>query len=343
MPTVPATDLERIARDIFTAWDTPADDAAWISTLLVRANLRGHDSHGVIRIPSYVKALDAGDTNPRPKITVESDTPTIARLDGDRGFGQVVAKKGIALAIEKARAQGVGIATLRRTNHVGRLADYAEMAAAEGLVGMLWVNAPMSLNVAPWGGAARRLGTNPHAVAVPGPNGSVAMSFDMATSVWAEGKLRVKLNRGEQAAPGVMLNSRGEASTDPREFYADPVGSLLTAGEHKGFGLSLVIEVLAGILSGTGAAQAEKGPVVNGTFMLCLDVTRFLPLAEFHARMKALIEWVRSAPPAAGSREILVPGEPEARMMRERLAAGVPVEEETWRQIQACAQAKGVA
>jgi LDH2 family malate/lactate/ureidoglycolate dehydrogenase len=139
-----------------------------------------------------------------------------------------------------------------------------------------------------------------------------------------------------------MLNGRGEPSTDPREYYTDPVGSLLTAGEHKGFGLSLVVEVLGGILSGTGPAQKEKGPVVNGTFMLCIDVARFVPLDEFHAKMRALVDWVRSAPLAAGSKEILIPGEPEARTMRERLASGVPVEDETWSELQACAAAKAV-
>lgn len=342
MPTLDVAELERVTREIFAARGVPAGDAAWIATLLVRANLRGHDSHGVIRIPSYVAAMKAGDLNPTPAVTVALDTPTIAVVDGDRGFGQVVARRGIALAMDKARAQGLAAVALRRTNHVGRLADYAETAAAAGLLGLLWVNAPMSLNVAPWGGAARRLGTNPHAIAVPGPRGTVAMSLDFATSVIAEGKLRVKLNRGERCAPGVMLNSRGEPSTDPREFYGDPVGCLLTAGEHKGFGLSLAIEILAGILSGTGAAQPAAGPVLNGTLMVCLDPARFLPQEEFHARVADLFAFVRSAPPAAGSPGVLIPGEPEQRMEGERRARGVPVEEETWRQIRECAKEVGL-
>ncbi|MBI4636356.1 MAG: Ldh family oxidoreductase [Candidatus Rokubacteria bacterium] len=343
MPTIDAPTLERLTRDIFAARGVPGDDATWIATLLVRANLRGHDSHGVIRIPHYVRSMKSGDANPTPKIMIVVETPTVALIDGDRGFGQVVAKRGIALAIDKARAQGLAAVTLRNTNHVGRLADYAEMAAAEGLIGMLWVNARMALNVAPWGGAARRLGTNPHAVAVPGPDGAVAMSLDFATSVIAEGKLKVKLNRGERVAPGIMLNAAGQPSTDPREFYADPPGSLLTAGEHKGYGLSLAVEILAGILSGTGGARAEKGPVRNGTLMVCLDVQRFLPLPRFHEEVMALFGWVRSAPLASGAKEILIPGEPEARMEGERRVHGIPVEDETWRQIQECAAEVGVA
>ena len=211
------------------------------------------------------------------------------------------------------------------------------MAAAEGLIGMLWVNAPMALNVAPWGGAARRLGTNPHAIAVPGPGGTVAVSLDFATSVIAEGKLKVKLNRGESVAPGIMLNAAGRPSTDPREFYAEPPGSLLTMGAHKGFGLSLVVEILGGILSGTGAARPQQGPVQNGTLMVALDVSRFLTPEEFHAQVRTLVDFVRSAPLAAGAEEILVPGEPEARMERDRRRGGVPLDEETWRQVAVCA------
>ena len=334
MPTVVAARLEQIARDIFAARGVPPGDAAWVATLLVRANLRGHDSHGVIRIPHYVRALKAGEVNAVPSITVERETATLALIDGDLGFGQVVARRGIAVAIDKARAHGLAAVTLKRTNHVGRLADWTETAAGEGLIGMLWVNAPMALNVAPWGGAARRMGTNPHAIAIPGPGGTVAMSHDFATSVWAEGKLRVKFNRGEPAPPGIMLNGRGEPSTDPREYYADPVGSLLTAGGHKGYGLSLAVEILAGILSGAGAASGEKSVFRNGTLIVCVDPARFLPPADFHAQVAALKDWVRSAPLASGAKEILVPGEPEARTERERRASGIPIDDATWKQIQ---------
>jgi len=342
MPTIAAAELERLARDVFAARGVPDDDAAWIAAMLVRANLRGHDSHGVIRIPQYVAALKAGTLNPKPQLALVVDTPTIAVLDGDGGFGQVVARRGIALAIERARAHGLAAVALRGANHVGRLADYAELAAREGLVGLLWVNARGGLNVAPWGGAARRLGTNPHAIGIPGPGGTVAMSHDFATSVWAEGKLRVKFNRGEMVPSGIMLNGRGEPSTDPREYYTEPPGSLLTAGAHKGFGLSIAVEILAGILSGAGAASGEPSVFRNGTLIVCVDPARFMPPVEFHAQVAALLDWVRSAPLAAAAQEILIPGEPEARMERERHAAGVPIEDATWRQILQCAREVGV-
>src|SRR5213080_2893626 len=324
MPTIPAADLERLAAEIFAARGVPGDDARWIAALLVRANLRGHDSHGVIRVPQYCAALAAGHLNATPKIALVVDTPSVVVLDGDFGFGQVVARRGTDLAVERGRAHGLAAVALRRTSHVGRLADYAEAIGETGLIGMLWANAKSGLNVAPWGGSGKRLGTNPHAIAIPGPKGGVAMSHDFASSVWAEGKLRVKFNRGETVPAGIMLNGRGE-----------PPGSLLTAGAHKGYGLSLAIEILGGILSGTGAASAEKGKFANGTLLVALDPARFLPPAEFHAQVAALFGWVRGASPAAGASEILVPGEPEGRTERARRVEGIPVEEETWRQITA--------
>jgi hydroxycarboxylate dehydrogenase B len=342
MPTVAAAALERLTQEIFTAHGVPSEDAAFIATMLVRANLRGHDSHGVIRVPQYVAAIRRGTLNPRPKLRVVVDTPTIAVLEGDGGFGQVVARRGIALAIERTRAHGLAAVALRGANHVGRLADYAETAAREGLIGLVWANARGGLNVAPWGGAARRLGTNPHAIAIPGRDGTVAMSHDFASSVWAEGKLRVKFNRGETVPAGIMLNGRGEPSTDPREYYADPVGSLLTAGGHKGFGLSLAVEILGGILSGAGAASGEPSVFRNGTLIACLDPARFLPLEEFHAQVAALLDWTRSAPLAAGAKEILIPGEPEARSERQRRADGIAIDDATWRQIREVAEEAGV-
>ena len=342
MPTVPAATLERLTQDIFVARGVPSEDAAFIAAMLVRANLRGHDSHGVIRVPQYVANLKAGTLNARPSMKLVVDSPTIAVLDGDGGFGQIVARRGIALAIERARTHGLAAVALRGANHVGRLADYAETAAREGLVGLVWANARGGLNVAPWGGAARRLGTNPHAVASPGPGGTVAMSHDFATSVWAEGKLRVKFNRGEPAPPGIMLNGRGEPSTDPREYYTEPPGSLLTAGGHKGYGLSLAVEILAGILSGAGAASGDPSVFRNGTLIVCLDPARFLEPADFHAQLAALAQWVRSAPLAKGSGEILIPGEPEARTERQRARDGIPIDDATWKQIRDVAQEVGL-
>jgi uncharacterized oxidoreductase len=161
------------------------------------------------------------------------------------------------------------------------------------------------------------------------------MLLDFATSVVAEGKMRVKFNRKEEAPAGWMLDSDGRPSTDPQKFYGTPKGSLLPMGEHKGYGLSLAVEILAGILTGTGAARDGGGPVQNGTLMIVLDTERFLPLESFHRQVSDLFEWVKSAPPSESSKGILVPGEPEARTEADRRANGIYVEDETWAQIQA--------
>jgi uncharacterized oxidoreductase len=215
------------------------------------------------------------------------------------------------------------------------------MAAREGLIGMLWVNAVHGLNVAPWGGAARRLGTNPHAIAVPGPDGP-AMVLDFATSVVAEGKMRVKKSRKQQAPPGWFIDAEGKPGTDPEVFYGTPPGSLLTAGEHKGYGLSLAVELLGGILSGTGAASPGTGVFANGTLIICLDVERFIPLSEFRKQVATFFAWVKTAPHVPGGGEILIPGEPEARLEAERRRDGIPIEDETWRQIETLAAELGV-
>jgi uncharacterized oxidoreductase len=197
------------------------------------------------------------------------------------------------------------------------------------------------LNVAPWGGAARRLGTNPHAIAVPG-DGGPAMVLDFATSVVAEGKLRVKRNRKQPAPPGWFVDAQGRPQTDPEIFYGAPPGALLTSGEHKGYGLSLAVEILGGILSGTGPAGPPPGVFANGTLMICLDVERFLPLPEFHRQVASLFGWVKSAPLAQGATEILIPGEPEARLEAERRGQGIPIEDQTWSQIETTAAELGV-
>jgi uncharacterized oxidoreductase len=326
--------LEALATRIFAALRVPEGDAAWVARLLVRANLRGHDSHGVIRIPQYVGSIRNGETNPRPAMQVLQETPTTAILDGDLGLGQVVARRAAELAVDKAARQGLAAVGTRRSNHIGRLADYVELAAERGFVGLVWANAPTAASVVPHGGRSRRLSTNPLAVAVPGPGGGVALSVDMATSIVAEGKVRVKRNRKEPLPDGWAIDPAGRPVTDSEGFYGPPRAGLLPVGGHKGTALGLVVEVLGGILSGEGAIGDRTGPVHNGTFLLVVDVARFLPLIDFTEQVADLVQWVKSSDTATGVAEVLVPGEPEARSEAHRRAHGIPVEAETWRQIQ---------
>lgn len=342
MPTIAPDRLEHLAARIFAALGVPDGDARWIATLLVRANLRGHDSHGVIRIPQYVTAVRKGDTNPRPNITVVLDTETTAVVDGDGGFGQVVARRATEVALEKAARHSLAGVGIRGSYHIGRLADYVEMAAERGYVGLIWTNAPAAHSVVPYGGLGRRLSTNPLGVAVPGPNGTVAFSVDMATSVVAEGKVRVKRNRKEPLPEGWAIDEKGRPVTDSATFYGPPRAGLLPMAGHKGTALGLVVEVMAGILSGTGAIGTTSGPIRNGVFLLLVQVERFLPLAEFTRQAADLVAWVKSSEPASGVTEVMVPGEPEARMEAVRRAGGIPVENETWRQIETITAELGV-
>ncbi len=342
MPTIASARLEDLATRIFAALGTPESDACWVATLLVRANLRGHDSHGVIRIPQYVGSVRKGETNPRPVMTILRETDTTAVLDGDLGFGQVVARRATEIALEKATRHGLAGVGVQRSNHIGRLADYVEMAAERGFVGMIWTNAAAAVSVVPYGGVGRRLSTNPLGVAVPGPSGGVAISVDMATSIVAEGKVRVKRNRKEPLPEGWAIDAAGRPVTDAEAFYGPPRAGLLPAGGPKGTALSLVVEVMAGILSGAGAIGARSGPVLNGVFLLLIEIERFLPLADFTRQVADLVAFVTSSEPAPGVPAVMVPGEPEARSTAERLATGIPVEGETWGQIEELAAELGV-
>jgi uncharacterized oxidoreductase len=337
VPTVPAPRLETLATGIFAALGVPEADARWTASLLVRANLRGHDSHGVIRVPQYVDSIRKGETNPRPAVRISRETETTALVDGDLGLGQVVARRATEVALDKASRHGLAAVGVRNANHIGRLADYAETAAQRGFVGMVWTNAPTAQAVVPYGGVGRRLSTNPLAVAVPGPDGGVAISVDMATSIVAEGKVRVKRNRKERLPEGWAIDADGRPVTDSEVFYGPPRAGLLPVGGHKGTALGLVVEVMAGILSGEGAISDRPGPVHNGTFILLVEVARFLPLVDFTREVTDLVSWVKSSPPAPGATEVLVPGEPEARSEAKRRLEGIPVEDETWRQIEVIA------
>jgi hydroxycarboxylate dehydrogenase B len=343
VPTISARHLEDLATGIFAALGAPGADAEWIARLLVRANLRGHDSHGVIRIPQYVGSVRKGETNPRPAITTVRETPSTALVDGDLGFGQVVARRATEIALAKARRVGLAGVGVRRSNHIGRLADYVELAAEQGLVGMIWTNATTAVSVVPHGGIGRRLSTNPLGVAVPGSRGTVALSVDLATSVVAEGKVRVKRNRKEPLPEGWAIDAEGRPVTDSAAFYGPPRAGLLPMAGHKGTALSLIVEVMAGILSGAGAISARPGPVLNGVFLLLVEVERFLPLAEFTRQVADLVAFVKSSEPAPGVAGVQVPGEPEARSEAERGARGIPVEDETWRQIEEIAAELGVS
>lgn len=342
MPTLKCAPLESLACDVFRAITVPPAGAAWMAKLLIRANLRGHDSHGVIRVPQYVASWKKGEADPKAEPVVVQDGPATALVDGKRGFGQIVARRGMEVAMAKAAAIGVAAVGVYNSNHIGRLADYTEMALERDMLALLAVNAGgAGQRMAPWGGRAPRLSTNPFAFACP-TGSAVPISFDVATTVAAEGKVRLKRNRKEQAPPGWLIDADGKPTTDPNALYGTPEGSILPVGGHKGYSLALMVEVLGGIMARAGHSRENPGPVMNGIFMVVVDIARFVSPQNFRSETDDLIRYLKTSPLVPGVSEIMYPGEPEARSEAERLQKGIFVEDETWGQIVQAARDLGV-
>ncbi|HSD50890.1 MAG TPA: Ldh family oxidoreductase, partial [Candidatus Methylomirabilis sp.] len=267
--------------------------------------------------------------------------PATALVDGKLGFGQIVARRGMEVAMEKAAGIGVSAVGIFNCNHIGRLADYTEMALGRDMLAILTVNAGgAGQRMAPWGGRAPRLSTNPIAFACPTGNAAL-ISFDIATTVAAEGKVRVKRNRKEPMPLGWVLDAEGKPTADPNALYGNPPGTILPAGGHKGYCLALMIEVLSGIVARGGYSTEHPGPIHNGVFMVVVDIARFVPAAAFRAQVDDLVRYLKTCPTVPGTERILTPGEPELLTETERRRSGIFVEDETWGQIEAVARELG--
>lgn len=336
MPTVTVSDLTRITVDILRAAGAPAAAAHAVAEGLVVANLMGHDSHGVIRLPWYIAAVEEGRVDPRAEPVLERDDGTVVIVDGRRTFGQVVAGYATSLVLQRlAEGRPLVAAWAHDGYHAGRIGAYVERIAAAGAVGMAMVNSHGAGHlVAPFGGSGRRLSTNPVAFAAPVAGGP-PLVLDMATSVVAEGKVRLRRNTGEALPEGWIIDREGHPTSVAEDLYAG--GALLPLGGprqgYKGFGLSLMVEVLAGALSGAGCSRVGETWSGNGFF--CLGIAPTHPtVAETVA---GLIAYAKDGAP-----EVLAPGEPERRKMAERQAGGVPLDTETWRQIAEAGRRHGV-
>ncbi len=350
---IPAQELEGFITRIFLAAGCTAAEAGRISHHLVGANLAGHDSHGVVRVPRYVEWHKAGYILGGRSAEVVTDGGGFLLLDGGYGWGQVVAEQATRLAIARAKQLGACVMGLRNSAHLGRVGDYAEMAAAEGLISIHFVNVGGSVLVAPFGGAERRFSTAPFSVGVPLPGGPVVLDF--ATSLVAEGKVLVASNGGKALPADALVTPEGELSGDPRTLYGDyaPVGprnpsnglgAIRAFGEHKGSGLAFMCELLAGCLTGspTSGPVGARGRIVNGMLSIHLSPKHFGDEAAFHAAARSYVEWVKTCRPINPEEPVLAPGEMEARRRAERLVSGVPLPEEAWANIRATAAALGV-
>jgi len=340
MPIFKAETLRRLSKEIFTAYGAPAEEAELVSEFLVKANLCGHDSHGVIRVIQYVKAIEDGVLKPGAKIDIVRETRSSALLKGNWGFGQVVAKKAMELAIEKAKKNSVSVICAFDLYHIGRLADYTMLAAENSMIGIAMVNSTPI--VAPYGGIERLISTAPISYAFPTGKENMFI-LDIATSVCAEGKVRVSLHKGERLPEGYIIDKEGNPSTTPADLYEG--GAILPLGGdlvgYKGFGLGLVVEVMGGILSSAGCAY-ETDKKGNGLFFEAINIEDFVPIDEFKNRIDALMRRIKSSKLRPGFREILLPGEPELRTEMKRRKGGIYLPEKTWDEIVKIADKKGI-
>jgi uncharacterized oxidoreductase len=333
MPSFHASELTAFVTRLFTSATVPADEAQIVAESLVGANLRGHDSHGVMRVPQYIDFVEKGFYRTGVALKVEHETPAVVSCDGQWGFGQVQAHRLVDLIIPKARALGLAAGSARDCGHIGRLGEYAEKVAGAGLVLIATVNNNgAGQRVAPPGGIEPRLGTNPLCASVPTDGDPVVLDF--GTSVVAEGKVRV-YNINRRAVPeGWLLDAQGRPTTDPSVLYHPPLGSILPMGgpqAYKGFGLSLVLDMLAGGLSGGRSCHPGAPPARgNNVLFLVLDPARFAGRDALLRESTGVAEYVRGTPCAPGVEAVLLPGDPERRMLAHRTAEGIPIEEAHW-------------
>jgi LDH2 family malate/lactate/ureidoglycolate dehydrogenase len=339
--------LRDFAERLLLAARVRPENAGLTARMLVAANLRGIDSHGVHLLAYYLKQIDAGQVDPIAEGRVVRESGACMVYDGQNGLGQVTAKNCCAHALRLAREHGLAMVTARETNHFGGCFWWARELARDGFLGLVFCNA--SSLVAPWQGKERRFGTNPICMAVPpsGDDGQEPWLLDMATTTVAANKIfKAWINKQPEIPPGWAMDSEGVPTTNTEAAYT---GLVMPLGGYKGYGLAMMVEILAAVLSG-GAMATELGgirftdkPVRVSHAYLAIDVRRFLPLEEFNARIAKLVAMMKSSAPASGYDEILVAGEPEKRIERGRLAAGIPIPDGNWADLVERASRLGVA
>ncbi|MDB5618985.1 malate/lactate/ureidoglycolate dehydrogenase [Tardiphaga sp.] len=352
MVTLQVNKLIDFVADVFVHADSSPEEARRIATYLTTANLTGHDSHGVIRVPVYVRWRNSGMIIPNQTIEVPVDTPSLAVVDGRFGYGQTVGPQAVKIGIEKCKATGLAAVSTRNSGHIGRIGDWAEMAAAEGLISIHFVNAAGSVLVAPYGGVERRLSTAPYCVGIPRP-GLPPVVLDFATSIVAEGKVLVASRGGKKLPEGALIDLDGTLSEDPAVLYgpheangprdhSKGSGAIRAFGEHKGSGLALMCELLGGALTGNGATKPNR-PFANGMFAIYVDPKRIDPANFFDGEVTRYIDYFKDTKPAAGVDSVLIPGDKEAMTRADRTKNGVPLPDETWSAIVQTAREVGVS
>ncbi len=334
MPLVRPDGLSTILTQAFERMGARHDDAALVAESLVKANLCDYASHGVYRLAQYHEWWRQGLINTKARPVIAEERGFAVQVDGNQAFGQVVAHFAVQVAMRKARSSGIAIVTVRNSNHVGRLAEYAEQMKAAGLIGIVMANdAGAGQAVVPWGGRDGRLSTNPIAVGIPGAGPGIV--FDFSTSAAAAGKVRQLQLENQPAPEGWLIDSSGAPTRDPGALFREPRGFLLPAGGHRGYALSLLVEVLAGVLSGAGFAGPRPGPEeMNGIFIQALDPGWFVPPETFRTHVEELARHMRSSRQMPGIGPVHIPGERSLLKAAQRARDGIPLDAATCTTIQ---------
>ena len=345
---LPASTLRAQCASIFVACGSSAQEAETVASNLVMANLSGHDSHGVGMLPRYVDAVLEGGLKPNAQVKTLLDIGSMLTLDGQRGFGQVVGEQAMQLGMARAKLHGSCIMALAESHHLGRIGHFAEMAVAEGLVSLHFVNVMSRPTVAPWGGTDGRFGTNPCCIGVP-LAGRAPFILDFATSRVAQGKMRVAHNQGKEVAPGLLVDEHGQPTTRPGVVVVPQSGGLFGAlmafGEHKGSGLAVACELLGGALTGGGTWHQPSHTgraVINSMLTILIDPARLGTQASFESEALAFADWVQLSPPAPGVDAVQIAGAPERQTRLQRERDGIEIDLITWQEIQAAATKVGV-
>jgi uncharacterized oxidoreductase len=333
--------LRLLTASIFSGAGCRQEEARCIADHLVEANLAGYDSHGVIRAPTYVQWLNEGKVVANCDLQVVIDTDSFTVADGQRGFGQWLGKQGLDIGIRKCQEHGMAVVGLRNCGHLGRIGHWSEMAAQAGLIGLHFVNSSgFGMFVVPSGGRDPRLSVNVVSVGIP-VQGRSPLILDIAAAAAAEGRLQVARNQGVPVPDGWIVDAGGNPTNDPNEFYGPPRGAILPLGGHKGYGLGLVIDLLAGALAGGGCSSGGKTQLEQSMLGIYIDPDRLDSDGRIPDEIRRYVDFVKTSRPTVPNGEVLIPGEGAERNRVER-RSGLEIDDSTWSQITETARACGV-
>lgn len=342
---IAADTLQSFTSDLFVAAGADGNDANQTAEHLVLANLKGHDSHGVVMVPTYVGNIKRGFLDPTAHIDIVKDLGGVLLIDGCNGFGQVVGREATTIGIERAIENGIACVGLRNAHHLGRIGAYGEMCAEANMVSIHFVNVvghePV---VAPYAGAERRLQTNPFCAVAPRKD-APPIVLDMATSFIAFGKVKVAFNAGEKIRDGALVDHEGLPTNDPNVMFSEPGGAVQPFGLYKGYGLALMCELFGGALVGEWTMQPENervGTVINNMLMLILNPDAFGGPERFQHEIDAMVDYLHDTQPAQGADRVRIPGEPEQETMAERSVEGIPLDDRTWSELVDAAKSVGI-